>query len=123
YFFPPHEEMGVRQNLASTLIAVMNQMLLPTLKEAQEQGVPSRVPATEVLINTSVVREYLRDPNHDDDLAGIISNPKTSSLSSSHDFNYSLKALFDKNWVGRDVAVGASMKPEQLEMQFRGVNM
>ncbi|MEM1098956.1 MAG: PilT/PilU family type 4a pilus ATPase [Planctomycetota bacterium] len=123
YFFPPHEEMGVRQNLASTLIAVMNQMLLPTLKEAQEQGVPSRVPATEVLINTSVVREYLRDPNHDDDLAGIISNPKTSSLSSSHDFNYSLKALFEKNWVGRDVAVGASMKPEQLEMQFRGVNM
>ena len=123
YFFPPHEEMGVRQNLASTLIAVMNQMLLPTLKEAQEQGVPSRVPATEVLINTSVVREYLRDPGHDDDLATILSNPKSSSLSSSHDFNFSLKHLFERNWVGRDVAVGASMKPEQLEMQFRGVSV
>ena len=123
YFFPPHEEMGVRQNLASTLIAVMNQMLLPTLKEAQQQGAPSRVPATEVLINTPVVREYLRDPDHDDDLTSILSNPKTSSLSGSHDFNFSLKSLYEKNWVGRDVAVGASMKPEQLEMQFRGLSV
>lgn len=122
YFFPPHEENAVRQNLASTLIAVLNQMLLPSLKEAVEQrGAPSRVPATEVLINTPVVREYLRDPDHDQDLAGILTDPKSASLSSSHDFNASLKHLVEKQIIGRDTAVGASMRPEHLEMAFRGI--
>ncbi len=121
YFFPPHEENAVRQNLSGTLIAIMNQMLLPALPDAVAKGAPKRVPATEVLINTPVVREFLRDPLKGHDLSAMIADPKAATLDGSHDFNFSLRKLVEKNLVGSDTAIGASMRPEQLRMSLRGI--
>ncbi len=122
YFFPPHEEHGVRQALANTLVALLNQMLLPTLPEAREKGVPKRVPATECLLNTPVVREMLRDSKHDQDLADLINSPTSSTVDGMHDFNFSLKRLFELGYIGLDTALGASLRPEQLKMALRGIS-
>lgn len=116
YFFSPNEKQTVRQNLRSTLIAIMNQMLIPCTERAISRGI-SRVPATEVLINTSVVREYICDKERTNDLEEVIAEEKEGM----YDFNSSLTRLLENNYVFRDVAIGSSLKPEQLQMKIRGI--
>ena len=53
-FFDEDEKEAVRRNLSTTLIAIMNQMLLPSTRQDV-----ARIPATEVLINTSGVKMYI----------------------------------------------------------------
>ncbi len=121
YFFPPHEENAVRQNLASTLIAVLNQMLLPVVDNKVESLGAKRVPTTEVLVNTPVVKECLRDPQRDQELADMITGEKVGSEDGSHDFNYSLKRLCDRGLIDQETALRASLRPEQLRMSIRGI--
>lgn len=120
YFFPPHEEHSVRQNLASTLIAVMNQILLPVVDSKAEE-IGKRIPTTEVLVNTSVVKECLRDSERDGELADMITGEKVASAESSHDFNYSLKRLCQQEIIDQETAMHASLRPEQLKMALRGI--
>ena len=120
YFFPPHEEHGVRQNLASTLIAIMNQILLPVVDTARER-VGKRIPATEVLVNTAVVKEVIRDGDRDGELPDMIMGDKVGSAESSHDFNFSLKRLRREEIIDHDTAMHASLRPEQLKMALRGI--
>jgi twitching motility protein PilT len=121
YFFPPHEENAVRQNLAGTLIAIMNQMLLPSVEQFAQAHGAKRVPATEVLLNTPVVKEYLRDPERSSALADLISSEKDCTLSGSHDFNFSLKQLCHKSIIDFDTAMHASLRPEALRMSLKGL--
>src|SRR5262249_26024811 len=55
-FFPPHQHQEIRYLLASTLVAVISQRLIRT-KEGD-----GRVPAVEVMVSTSSIREYIKDP-------------------------------------------------------------
>ncbi len=121
YFFPPHEEHAVRQNLASTLIAIMNQMLLPVVDTKVEAMGAKRIPTTEVLVNTPVVKEYLRDAERDQEIADLITGEKVGSDDGSHDFNYSLKRLFQRDVIDQETALQASLRPEQLKMALRGI--
>jgi twitching motility protein PilT len=121
YFFPPHEEHMVRQNLASTLIAIMNQMLLPVVDNQVARLKSKRIPTTEVLVNTSVVKEYLRDPARDQELADLISGDKVGDEAGSHDFNYSLKRLCQRDIIDQETALRSSLRPEQLRMILKGI--
>ncbi len=56
-FFPPHERFQIRIMLAESLLGVLSQRLLP-----RADG-PGRVLALEILINTPLVRDYLKDEN------------------------------------------------------------
>ena len=94
----------------------MNQMLIPCTERAISRGI-SRVPATEVLINTSVVREYICDKERTNDLEEVIAEEKEGM----YDFNSSLTRLLENDYVFRDVAIGSSLKPEQLQMKIRGI--
>ena len=67
-----------------------------------------------------MVREYLRDPEHDQSLMDLISE-RGGDLSGMHDFNFSLKCLCEKDLVGTDVALEASLRPENLRMAFKGI--
>ena len=117
YFFPPNEEDSVRQNLCSTLIAIMNQMLLPCIEQTVARTGVSRVPATEVLLNTPVVREYIRDKDKESDLGDIVAEGQDGM----HDFNMSLMQLCDDSLIGMDTALRASLKPESLKMLVKGI--
>ena len=56
-FFPPHERDQIRQMTAESLLGIMSQRLLP-----RADG-PGRVLATEVLVNTPLIRDYIKDPD------------------------------------------------------------
>ena len=123
YFFPPNEENSVRQNLSSTLIAIMSQMLLPCVDGFAETAGVKRVPGTEVLINTPVVREYIRDKDKEQDLADLLTGELGGDLLGMHDFNFSLKYMADNEMVSRQNTIEASLRPEALRMQFKGLKV
>lgn len=103
-FFTPDRKPSIRQNLASTLIAIMNQMLLPSIKE----GVPV-VPATEVLLNDAVVRGYIEKEDE-----ASISEVLEKRHEGMHDFNNSLLDLVHTNLIDPRLALSASPNPDKL---------
>ena len=96
-------------------------MLLPVAENKVESLGAKRVPTTEVLVSTPVVKEYLRDADRDQEIADLISGDKVGSEDSSHDFNYSLKLLVERGIIEYDTAMRASLRPEQLRMALRGI--
>lgn len=54
-FFPPHERDQIRIMLAESLLGIMSQRLLP-----RADG-PGRVLASEILVNTPLIRDYIKD--------------------------------------------------------------
>ncbi|UCH26482.1 MAG: PilT/PilU family type 4a pilus ATPase [Trueperaceae bacterium] len=54
-FFPPHEREQIRIMLADSLLGILSQRLL-----ARADG-PGRILAIEVLINTPLIRDYIKD--------------------------------------------------------------
>ncbi len=54
-FFPPHERDQIRILLAESLLGILSQRLLP-----RADG-PGRVLSLEVLINTPLIRDYIKD--------------------------------------------------------------
>ncbi|MCK4850256.1 MAG: PilT/PilU family type 4a pilus ATPase [Phycisphaerae bacterium] len=103
-FFTPDERDAVRQNLSATLIAILNQMLVETDREDAP-----RVPATEALINTAAVRMYI-ERNEVEKLADIVAEGQGDM----HDFNLSLKRLFEEQYIDRATALHASLNPTRL---------
>ena len=99
----------------------MNQMLLPVVDTKVEAMGAKRIPTTEVLVNTPVVKEYLRDAERDQEIADLITGEKVGSDDGSHDFNYSLKRLFQRDVIDQETALQASLRPEQLKMALRGI--
>lgn len=55
-FFPPFERTQIRQMFAESLLGILSQRLLP-----RAEG-PGRVLAVETLINTPLIRDYIKDP-------------------------------------------------------------
>ena len=54
-FFPPHERDQIRIMLAESLLGILSQRLLP-----RADG-PGRVLAVEILVNTPLIRDYIKD--------------------------------------------------------------
>jgi len=111
-FFDEAEKEAVRKNLSTTLIAIMNQMLLPSIK----RGV-ARVPATEVLINTPAVKMYI-ERGEESRLEGIIDSGEDGMRS----FNFSLQELHKNEYIDRATALRASLHPDKLRtmLTFEG---
>src|SRR5690606_18755046 len=61
-FFPREEHAFIRSSLANTLRAILAQRLLPAV-EGFEVGV---VPATEVLLNSPIVKDKIRNAEEED---------------------------------------------------------
>ena len=103
-FFDEAEKEAVRRNLSTTLIAIMNQILLPSAKP----GVP-RVPATEVLINTSGVKMYI-ERGEENKLEDILESGEDGMRT----FNFSLQELCKNDFIDRGTALRASLHPDRL---------
>jgi twitching motility protein PilT len=111
-FFPEDEKPGIRSNLSNNLIAILNQMLLPT---TDNKG---RVPATEVLINNASIREYILDPKEQKKISGVIDD----RADGMHSFNHSLFDLYKAERIIKKVAIESSPNRDALEAMIRGVN-
>lgn len=111
-FFPREQHDFIRSSLANSLKAVLAQRLLPAIDEKI-----SRVPATEVLLVDSSVREKIRE-GEDEDLPEIVSGNRESGM---RNFTHSLAELIEKGLVYTDVAMEYAPNREALRGQIRGI--
>ncbi len=113
-FFPSHEHTFIRSSLANGLQAVMAQRLLPSVKPGAKV-----VPATEVLLNTPVVSDRIREGG-DEDIPAIISSSEHEGM---HDFTSSLTRLVEGDWVDLKTAERFAPNREALVSRVRGIEM
>ena len=106
-FFKEAEHDAVRINLSYNLLAIMNQILVPS-----EQENVGLIPATEVFINVPSVRQYLREKEKESELSDVIKEGHDGM----HSFNMSLARLINEGHIGIDKAKAYSHNPQELEM-------
>lgn len=113
-FFKEAEHDAVRVNLSYNLLAIMNQMLVPS-----EQGSVGLIPATEVFVNTPAVRQYLREKEKESQLSDAIKEGHDGM----HSFNMSLARLINEGHIGINQAKAYSHNPQELEMLVKVTNI
>ncbi len=111
-FFSPSEHEFVRSLLANGLRAVMAQRLLPSRKA----GV---VPATEVLLNSPIVSQRIREGEYDL-LHAVIADSIHDGM---HSFTDSLTRLVNDGFVDLKVAESFAPSPEKLHSRIHGINI
>ncbi len=113
-FFPSHEHHFIRSSLANGLKAVCAQRLLPSVRKDVKV-----VPATEVLINSPIVCDRIRD-GHDEDIPAIISGSHGEGM---HSFTDSLGELVEKDWVDLKTAERFAPNREALASRIKGIEI
>jgi twitching motility protein PilT len=111
--FPPYQQKQVRLQLATILKAVISQRLVP---RADGKG---RVPALEVLISTSFVRECISDKDRTKEIPEAISKGYTTYGMQS--FDQSLMSLVKEKLVTYDEALKHVSNPDDFALRFRGI--
>ena len=114
-FFPEVEHNFVRSALATSLKAVCAQRLLPAVPE-YDVGM---VPATEVLLNSPMMREKIRE-GEDEDIPAIINGSTGEGMRS---FTFSLAELVRNDVVALQVALDYAPNQEALSSILKGVEV
>jgi Tfp pilus assembly pilus retraction ATPase PilT len=112
-FFPMDQHKFIRSSLANGLKAVMAQRLLPAIDDEGRK----RVPATEVLLATPIVKEKIREAE-DQDLPEIVAGSVGEGM---HSFTHALSKLVEDGLVYLDTAMAFAPNREALVGQVRGI--
>jgi twitching motility protein PilT len=112
-FFPPHQHQEIRYLLGATLVAVVAQRLIP-VKEGK-----GRVPAVEVMVVTSSIREYIIDP----DKTPLITQAIREGVSSHgmQSFDQSLMKLLTDGKISMEEALKSSSNPHEFSLRLKGI--
>lgn len=110
-FFPRSEHAFIRSSLANSLTAIMCQRLLPGITEG------TRYPATEVLLNNSIVKDKILH-EEDQDLPAIITQCQEEGMRS---FTVSLAELIERELVHYDTAMEYAPSREALASAVKGI--
>ena len=108
--FSPAEQAMMRIRLAETLKAVISQRLLPRL---DGQGL---VPAAEVMVNTRVIQECIRDPERTAEINDFVAKGRHYGMQT---FDQHLLALLQEGLISKEVALSAASSPADLDLQIR----
>jgi twitching motility protein PilT len=111
-FFPREEHDFIRSSLSNSLRAIMVQRLLPGIEEG------SRYPATEVLLNNSIVKEKILH-EEDEDIPAILHACRQEGM---RDFIASLCELVNNEQVHREVAFEHAPNREALRSRRKGID-
>jgi len=114
-FFPESERDFIRSSLASSLRAILAQRLLPAVPGFETKVVP----ATEVLLFNTTVREHVRE-NQEEDLPAIINSSRGEGM---HSFTQSLADLVNKEWIDLPTAMDYAPNREALQSMVRGLEV
>jgi twitching motility protein PilT len=112
-FFPPHQHQHVRIILAATLKAIICQRLLPRCDG------PGRVPAVEVLVNNSSVREYIIDPMKTPLIIELIESGAIQYGMQS--FDQSIMKLYKAGLISYEEAISQTSSPDDFELRVKGI--
>lgn len=108
-FFPPHERDPVRILLAESLLGILSQRLLP---RADGSG---RVLALELLINTPLIRDYIKD----EDKTPLIKEAlMQDNLRGMQTFDQHLVDLYLQGSISFDDATYMATSPHELRLMI-----
>lgn len=110
---PPEAKNQVRMQLASALVGVVSQQLLP---RADGTG---RIPACEVMINSPVIENYIRK-NEVQKIPEAMVN--SNSYYKMQTFNQDLQRLVKRKMVSVEDAMKVSPNPDDLRLSLNGMN-
>jgi twitching motility protein PilT len=110
--FPHEAKNQVRIQLASTLVGVVAQQLLP---RADGNG---QVPACEVMVKSPIIQEHILN-NEIEKIPEAIAN--SSNYYKMQTMNSSLEKLVRSGTITLDEAIRASSNPDDLRLKFSGV--
>ncbi|MDH4227479.1 MAG: type IV pilus twitching motility protein PilT [Deltaproteobacteria bacterium] len=112
--FPPYQQKQIRIQLAGVLKAVISQRLLPKVDGT------SRVPAVEVLVSTSRVRECIVDKEKTKEIHDAISKGFTTY--GMQTFDQSIMSLLKKGHIDYDEAIRQATNPDDFALKFKGIS-
>nr|PZM92958.1 MAG: type IV pili twitching motility protein PilT [Pseudomonadota bacterium] len=112
--FPPHQQQQIRLQLASVLRAVVSQRLVP---RADGKG---RVPAVEVLICTSRIRELIEDPERTKEVPTAIKEGRDAY--GMQTFDQSLMQLVQAGLVTQDEALKQASNRDDFLLMLSGID-
>ncbi len=112
--FPPYQQKQVRLQLGSVLRGVISQRLVP---RADGKG---RVPAIEVLLCTSRVREMIEDKDRTKEIPDAISQGHVSY--GMQTFDQSLMSLLKSNLITYDEALRQATNPDDFALRVSGIS-
>ncbi|MEW6201647.1 MAG: type IV pilus twitching motility protein PilT [bacterium] len=112
--FPPHQQQQVRIQLASCLQGIICQRLLP-LKDSE-----GRIPATEVLISTPLIRKMILEAAPPAEVyRQIIAAPEFLHM---HTLNRDLVRLYkEEEKITLETALSATGNPDEFRLNLRGI--
>ena len=105
------EQDSIRESLANNLHCIISQRLIT---RAFGDG---RVPAWEIMMNTPVISNMIRE-NRLNNLPAAIAGGQEDGMAT---FNQSLLALVNNGLISEEDALEASDNPEALKMNFNGI--
>jgi len=110
--FPTNERELVRQALATSIRAIISQVLLPSIREGSD-----RVPAVEVLLATAPVRKLISE-GREGDLPSVI---RASQREGMQDLTENLCKLVQDGWIDPKDAYKYAPNAEELKMALKGI--
>ncbi len=111
-FYPPHQQQHIRVLLATTLNGVISLRLLPRIDGK------GRMPATEVMINTATIKEYLLDPVKTLLIPTAI---EEGSQYQMHTFDQSIMKLYKDGIISFDDAAQSVTNIDEFKLKLRGI--
>lgn len=106
-FFPPFERNQIRTMLAESLLGVLSQRLIP-----RADG-PGRTLAVEVLINTPLIRDYIKDP----DKTSLIKDALIEdNIRGMQTFDQHLVELYLAGTITLEDAAGMATSPHEVRV-------
>ncbi|MDH3973378.1 MAG: type IV pilus twitching motility protein PilT [Deltaproteobacteria bacterium] len=112
--FPPHTQHQVRLALSGVLKGVISQRLVV---RADGKG---RVPAVEVLVSTSRIRECIAEEEKLKEIPDAIAAGHT--MYGMQTFDQSLMGLLKKNFITYDDAMKNATNPDDFALKMQGVS-
>ena len=110
--FPPFEQELVRRQLSGVLKAVISQRLIP----AQQGG---RLPACEVLVQSELVRELIRDADRTHELRDTMAQGR--AVYGMQTFDQALTDLALAGKISQQEAMANARNPSDMRMAFDGI--
>jgi twitching motility protein PilT len=112
--FPPHQHQQIRLQLASILKGIVSQRLLP---RADGKG---RVPAVEVLMATSLIRDCIMDPSKTKLIPDYLAQGRV--LYGMQTFDQSIFDIYSAGLVAYEEALRWTTRPEDFQLKVKGVH-
>jgi len=111
--FPPYQQKQIRIQLAGVIKAIISQRLMPT-KDGN-----GRVPAVEVMVSTSRIRECIEDKDKTKDIKDAI--VKGFTTYGMQTFDQSILDLLNNGNISYDEAMRQASNPADFALKVKGI--